>query len=233
MRTLGLIGGTTWHSTIDYYRIINQQVSDRLGGHNSSRMLLYSVNFADFAAPANAAEWARIAENLSDIARRLEQAGAEGLILCANTMHMVADIVQQNIGIPLIHIATATAREIRARNIGKVGLLGTKFTMEADFFKDKLAEQEVQTLIPSLPDRAFIHQSIYNELGKGIFSDETRARYKDIIGRLIGEGAEGMILGCTEIPILIKQEDCAVPVFDTAFIHGSAAVEFSLSKGDL
>ncbi|HMH20325.1 MAG TPA: aspartate/glutamate racemase family protein [Puia sp.] len=229
MKTLGLIGGTTWLSTADYYRIINQQTNQRLGGLNSARMLLYSLNFEEFKPPADPAAWGSIADTLSGIATRLETAGAECIVLCASTPHITADIVQQRISIPIIHIATATAITVKAANIKKVALLGTKYTMEQPFFRDRLAQHDLETIIPPLADREFIHHSIYTELAKGIFSSDTRAKYLEIIDRLIAQGAEGIILGCTEIPLLIKQEDCAVPVFDTTLIHATAAVDFAIN----
>lgn len=229
MKTLGLIGGTSWVSTVDYYKIINQQVNERLGGLNSAKIFLYSLNFEEFKPPTDPNQWVPIADFLSNIAQRLEKAGAECIVICANTPHMVADVVQKNIHIPLIHIAEATAAEIKKRQIKRVGLLGTKFTMEQNFFKEKLSRQQIETLIPEADDREFIHYSIFKEFGKGIFSPETKARYVTIIDKLIEQGAEGIIFGCTEIPMLIKQEDCSVPVFDTTVIHATAAVEFALS----
>jgi aspartate racemase len=229
MKTLGLIGGTTWLSTTDYYRIINQQTNERLGGLNSARMLLYSLNFEEFKPPPDPGSWGPLADMLSDISIRLETAGAECILICASTPHMTADIIQQRIKIPLIHIATATAIKVKSVNIKKVGLLGTRYTMEQSFFRDKLNQHEIETIIPSSADREFIHHSIYTEMAKGIFSSDTKARYLEIIGRLAQQGAGGIILGCTEIPLLIKQEDCTLPVFDTTLIHASAAVEFALT----
>lgn len=229
MKTLGLIGGTSWLSTVDYYRIINQQVNERLGGLNSAKIFLYSLNFEEFKPPADPEQWDKITERLSDIALRLENAGAECIVICANTPHLVADAVQQNIHIPIIHIAEVTAVEIKKRKIKKAGLLGTKFTMEQDFFKDKLSQQHIETLIPNTADREFIHHTIFSELGKEIFSPQTKARYISIINQVIAQGAEGIVFGCTEIPLLIKQEDCSVPVFDTTVIHAKAAAAFALS----
>ncbi len=229
MKTLGLIGGTSWVSTVDYYRIINQQINERLGGLNSAKVFLYSMNFEEFKPPADPNQWGPIGDFLSNIAQRLEIAGAECVVICANTPHLVADVVQRNIHIPLIHIAEVTAVEIKKQKIKRVGLLGTKFTMEQNFFKDKLSLQKIEVLIPDANDREFVHHCIFNELGKGIFRPETKARYITIIDKLIEQGAEGIIFGCTEIPMLIKQEDCSVPVFDTTVIHATAAVEFALS----
>ena len=229
MRTLGLIGGTSWLSTVDYYRIINEQINQRLGGLNSAKIILYSLNFEELKRLAELSKWGQIAEMLSSIALRLERAGADCLLLCTNTLHMVADDISKDIHIPLIHIAEATSKEVKSKGITKVGLLGTKVTMEQNFFKDKLLQREIHTLIPDETARQFIHNSIFSELGKGILLPKTKTRYVDIINKLIPQGADGIILGCTEIPLLIKQEDCPVPVFDTAIIHAKAAAEFALS----
>jgi len=228
IKTLGLIGGTSWVSTIDYYRIINSQVNKKLGGLNSARLLLYSVNFAEFLPPTDDAGWERITKSFTDIALKLQTGGAQGLIICANTPHMIADKVQQGIQIPLIHIATATAAEIVKQKIKTVGLLGTKITMEQSFFTDKLSQAGIKTLVPNDAEREFIHSSIFNELTREIFTEETRQGYIAIIKKLIDKGAEGIILGCTEIPLLLQPGDCPVPAFDTTLIHATAAVEFAL-----
>ena len=230
MKTIGLIGGTTWLSTVEYYRNINRLTNERLGGLNSAKILLYSLNFEEFKPPADPEGWGAVAEMLTGIARRLENAGAECLLLCANTPHMAADEVEKRIGIPLINIAVETARVIRRKGIRKVGLLGTKFTMELPFFKQKLASDGIETLIPNDAERDFVHNSIYAELGKGIFTTETKKRYLQIIHSLEANGAGGVILGCTEIPLLIQQSDCTLPVFDTTVIHSTAAVDFSLAS---
>jgi aspartate racemase len=230
MRTLGLIGGTTWLSTIDYYRIINQLVHERLGGSRSAKILMYSMDFEEFKPPADPKEWGKREEFLINIAKRLEQGGADCIIICANTPHLMADAIQEQIGIPLIHIAEATAAVIANQKINSVGLLGTRTTMEQPFFKDKLAAQGISTLFPNETERGFIHASIFDELGKSIFKPETKARYLDIIGKLKQAGAKGIILGCTEIPLLIKQTDSDLPLFDTTVIHARAAVEFALKS---
>ena len=229
MKTIGLIGGMSWLSTIDYYRIINQQVNQRLGGSHSAKIFLYSVDFEESKPSPDAEGWRKATDFLSSIANKLQTAGAECLLLCANTTHLVADGVQQNLKIPLLHIAEATASVIKKQAIKKIGLLGTKFTMEKDFFKSKLSQQQIETVIPDDQDRQFIHDSIFNELGKEIFKPETKKRYINIINDLVVQGAEGIILGCTEIPLLIKQEDSPVPVFDTTLIHATAAVDFALA----
>ena len=229
MKTLGLIGGTTWLSTVDYYRYINQITGERYGGDASARLILYSVNFSEFKAWADAGDWDTITERLSEIAAKLKTAGAEAIVLCSNTTHIAADAIQQSIGIPVLHIVDAVAKEIENLPAKKVALLGTRFTMEKDFYKSKLLGFGIETIIPEAEDRDFIHNSIFDELGKEIFRDETKQRYLEIIDKLNREGAEGIILGCTEIPLLIKQSDCSVPVFDTTLIHAKYAVDFALS----
>lgn len=229
MKTLGLIGGTGWVSTVEYYRIINQQINKRLGGLSSAKMLLYSVNQQEFKPATQPAELKEFAEFLTEIAKRLETAGAECLLLCANTPHMAADIVQKKLGIPLIHIAEATAKAVVKQGIKKVGLLGTKMTMEQSFYKDRLAKFGITSIIPEEVQREYIHRTIMTELEKAILKEETRKKYLEIIDGLVRKGAEGIILGCTEIPLLIKQSDCKIPVFDTTEIHAMAAVEFALS----
>src|ERR1700733_13576515 len=223
MRTIGLIGGTSWISTIEYYRAINKGVNEKMGGSNTAKLLLYSVNFAEFK-PTGSTDWEATAIRLSTIAQTLEQAGAECLLLCANTMHLMADSIKASIQIPLIHIVEETGKAIKAKNINKAGLLGTRFTMEKPFFIERLATYGVTALIPDPEDRDFIHSSIFSELEKGIFTPQTRENYIRIIEKLISRGAGGIILGCTEIPLLINQEDCSVPVLDTGAIHANAAV---------
>jgi aspartate racemase len=231
MKTLGLIGGTTWLSTVDYYKYINQITNDRLGGLECARLMLYSLNFGEFMKFVNADDWDSAAQFLAAIAVKLEKAGAEAIVLCANTTHLTAETVQQSIGIPILHIVDAVATEISKLGLRKVGLLGTRFTMERDFFSGRLNKFNIEALIPDEKGREFVHASIYNELGKNIFLDETKKRYLQIIEELRAKGAEGVILGCTEIPLLIKQTDCTVPVLDTTFIHAKYAVDFALSSG--
>lgn len=230
MKTLGLIGGTSWVSTVDYYRIINREINNRLGGLDSAKILLYSVNQQEFRPATKPDELQQFGDYLSDIARRLEAAGAEGLILCANTPHMAADLLQKNINIPLIHIADVTAEAVLKHKIKKVGLLGTKMTMEQTFYRGRLSKFGITTLVPEETEREYIHRTIMAELEKAILKDETRKKYVEIIDGLVKKGAEGIILGCTEIPLLIKQSDTAIPVFDTTEIHAMAAVEFALSN---
>ena len=229
MKTLGIIGGLSWFSTTVYYRIINELTNQRLGGSHSARLLLYSVDFNDFKVLQEKNDWEKIEQMLTDIAQRLENAGADCIVMATNTPHLVADIIRQKIKIPLLHIAEETAKKIVGQKMKKVGLLGTKFTMENSFFKDRLTQSGIETVIPDDADRDFMHSSIFNELTKGIFKDETKKRYIDIIEKLNKDGAQGVIFGCTEISLLIKQNDCCITVFDTTTIHSNAAVEFSLS----
>jgi aspartate racemase len=230
MKTLGLIGGTTWLSTIEYYRAINEQVNERLGGHHSAKLILYSVDFAEFQPPApeDDAGWADTAQRFGAAAARLEGAGAEGIVLCANTPHRVAPAIRSHTRIPLVHIAEATAAAVAARGIDRIALLGTRPTMEAGFYPEVLGARQVETLVPDSGDRAWIHASIFSELTKGVFTDATRARYVAIIETLVARGARGVILGCSEIPLLLREGDCAVPTFDTTLLHASAAVDFAL-----
>lgn len=230
MKKLGLIGGTSWVSTIDYYTYINKGINERLGGLNYAECLIYSLNFAEIAKNNILEDWAGNLALLSAAALNLQTAGAEAIVLCANTTHIVADDLQKVINIPIIHIVSATAGAINKENISTVGLLGTKPTMEQRFFKDKLAEHGVTTIIPDENDRLYIDNSIRNELNKGIFNSETKERYIEIIQKLVTDGAEGIILGCTEIPMLIKKDDVDVPTFDTTAIHSVAAVEFALGN---
>lgn len=229
MKTLGLIGGTTWVSTVDYYKLINQQVNEKLGGNSSAKILLYSVNFAEFNPPTDPNEWGELTKKFTDIAVNLEKAGADCVVFCANTPHIIADKVQMVVGVPIISIAEETAKVVASEKLKKVGLLGTRITMEQSFYKDKLSALGIETVIPEFEDRKFIHASILDEMARDIFKPETKQRYLRIINDLISHGVEGIILGCTEIPILIKQEDSSVPLFDTTMIHASAIVDFALS----
>lgn len=230
MKTLGLIGGTTWPSTVDYYKYLNQLTAERTGGEMYSRLILYSVNFVEFKALADASDWEGIAARLSDLARKLENAGADGLVLCANTTHIVAEKVQQSVSIPLLNIVDAVAAEIKSRGIEKVALLGTRFTMENNFYQNKLLTYDIETIVPAHEERNFIHDSIFEELVHEIFKDETKRRYLELMDDLSERGANGIILGCTEIPLLIKQADSKIPLFDSTLIHAKYAVDFALSE---
>jgi aspartate racemase len=229
MKVLGLIGGISWVSTADYYRIINQGINDKLGGLNFSECIIYSFNFADIKKNNDKNDWESTYEMLKNASTHLKSSGASAIILCANTMHFLADRLEEEINIPVIHVATVTANKVVEAKLRKVALLGTKFTMELDFFKSKLREKNIETVIPKEEDRDFIQNSIYEELGKGVINPETKKKYLRIIEDLIQEGAEGVILGCTEIPLLIKNTDVDIPVFDTTIIHSQAAIEFAIS----
>jgi len=229
MKTIGLIGGITWLSTMDYYRLLNQTINGRLGGVSSAQLLMSSVNFEEIKTLTFADDWNGVSSIMCREAKKLEQAGAECLLLCANTMHNIADKVQESINIPLIHIAEATGKEIKKQQLKKVALLGTRFTMQLPFYKDKLALLGIETIIPDATDIEYINTAIFEEMGKGVFLPERKRGFIRIINQLKDEGAEGVILGCTEIPILIKQEDSPIPVFDTTAIHVNAAVEFMLN----
>jgi aspartate racemase len=228
MKTLGLIGGTTWHSTLEYYRGINEQVAARLGGLTSARMWLHSVNFEELQPPTDAEGWRRLASHFSDVARRLEQAGAECVVMCANTPHRVAEDVQAAVRIPLLHIADATADAVAERKLTQVALLGTRPTMEHPFFAARLAKRGITTLVPDEADRDYMHASILGELGRGVFTNEARGRYVAIIDGLVARGAQGVILGCTEIPLLLRDVRLPVPAFDTMALHVRAAVDFAV-----
>lgn len=228
MKTIGIIGGLTWYSTVEYYKLLNELVNERLGGAHAAKIFLYSVDFAEIKVLTQAEDWTGIAVIMCAAAKNIERAGADCLMIGANTMHKIADEIQAAVTIPVIHIAEATAAVIKNKDLEKVALLGTKYTMQLDFYKDKLAALGIETIIPDDAAIEYINNSIYNEFSKGVFLPETKAEYLRIIHALIAQGAEGFILGCTEIPILIKQEDCPVPVFDTGLIHATAAVTFAL-----
>lgn len=229
MKTIGLIGGVTWLSTAEYYRILNEMVNAREGGVSSARIIVFSVNFQEIKTLTEAGDWNSIAGIMCDAARRLERAGADCILLGANTMHKIADAVQEAVAIPLIHVAVVTASAIKQQQIRTVALLGTKYVMQQDFYRQKLEEQGLQVLIPSQADIDYINNAIYTEFAKGIFTEEAKQRFLQIIDTLVAQGASGAIFGCTEIPILLKQEDCSIPVFDTTLLHATAAVNFVLS----
>jgi aspartate racemase len=230
MKTIGLIGGSTWLSTSEYYRILNQYTNEKRGGNDFARLILYSINFGEFNKMIKAGDRPAIRRMFIEIAKNLENSGAGCLMLCANTMHMFADDVAAQINIPLIHIVDETAKAITNSGMKKVGLLGTKLTMEEPFYRERLLTHGIEIVIPGEEDRKFINDSIFYEFTKDIFSDETRSRYIEIIGKVEREGAEGIILGCTEIPLLIKQNDCKIRLFDTTMIHAKAAVEFAVNN---
>lgn len=230
MKKPGLVGGISWVSTIDYYRFINEGINEKLGGLNFAECIIYSLNFDDFQRNNTANNWEATSKLISDACENLKRSGAEAIVLCANTAHAVAEQVEQKVQLPIIHIATVTANEINKQGLKKVGLLGTKFTMEMDFYKNKLHEHDIEAIVPERQEiRDYIQQTIKEELGRGIIKQETKQAYISIINQLVKDGAEGIILGCTEIPLLINQQDVTLPVFDTTQIHSRAAVEFALS----
>ncbi|MBE3129524.1 MAG: aspartate/glutamate racemase family protein [Acidobacteria bacterium] len=229
MRTLGLIGGMTWHSTADYYRLINTGVQEKLGGSHSADLLLLSIDFEPIEDMQGRGDWAGMGKLMGEWARRLEAAGAEGLVICANTMHKLAESVAGAVSIPLIHIADATAGAVTKKGLATVGLLGTRYTMELDFYRGRLEKAHgLKVIIPEEPGRTAVHDIIYKELAQGIVRDESRRAYAAVIRDLERRGAQGVILGCTEIPLLIKAADSPIPVFDTTALHAAAAVEFAL-----
>jgi aspartate racemase len=229
MKTIGLIGGMSWESSIEYYRYINELVKDKLGGLHSAKSIMYSVDFAEIETLQHEGKWDQAATMLIQAAKYLENGGADFIVLCTNTMHKVADNIQASIDIPFLHIADATAQLVKDAGIQKVGLLGTRFTMEEDFYKGRLQEKYGLTVvIPNAPEREIVHRVIYQELVVGKIEQRSKAQYIDIIEQMIAQGAEAVILGCTEIGLLVHQEDSRVPLFDTTKIHAQAAVEYAL-----
>lgn len=229
MKTIGLIGGMSWESTVTYYQIVNEEIKKQLGGLHSAKVLLYSVDFAEIEAYQASGQWDRSADVLAEAAENLEKAGADFILICTNTMHKVAGQVQARIHVPLIHIAEATAAALREQQITKVGLLGTKYTMTQDFYKDKLVEAGIDVIIPEGDDIAAVNDIIYNELCLGRVLDASRRTYQRIIDDLKRRGAQGVILGCTEIGLLIRPEDSSLPVFDTTKIHAERAALLAIA----
>lgn len=229
MKTIGLIGGMSWESSLEYYRIINEAVKETLGGLHSAQCLMYSVDFEEIEALQHRDRWDELTDIMVDAALRLKRGGADFIVICTNTMHKMAAEMEKRAGIKVLHIAEVTGEEIRQRKLKTIGLLGTKFTMEQDFYKKIIKDKfHINVVIPNAMERGVVHDVIYNELCKGIIREESKEKYKEIIQHLVFQGAEGIILGCTEIPLLIQQDDCDVPVFDTTHIHALAAVELSL-----
>lgn len=229
MKTIGMIGGMSWESTLDYYRYINQEVKDRLGGMHSARCLLYSVDFEEIERFQRAGQWELATAVMVDAAQRLERGGADFLMICTNTMHKMAPEVQNAIGIPILHIADATGMEIRAAGIQRVGLLGTRFTMEGEFYRVRLEKiHGLEVIIPEELERDLVHHVIYDELCLGKIDNGSRKGFQEIIANLAAQGAQGIILGCTEIGMLIKPEDSPIPLFDTTRIHSKFAVDVAL-----
>lgn len=229
MKKIGLIGGITWQSTQLYYQLLNTQVAEKLGGQSSCECIIESVNFSDISIKQANDDWDALHTQMTDIAVRLEMAGADIILICANTMHLSVPAIKDKISIPLLHIAEVAGKAVKEKGCKKVLLLGTKYTMELDFYKDILKNQfGIEVMIPNDADRDIVHTIIYSELSKGIITEESKQLYLDIIKKSEKEGAEGVILGCTEIPLLIKQEDCDITVIDTTKEHAFAAVEFAL-----
>jgi aspartate racemase len=233
VKTIGLLGGMSWESSHLYYRIINEAVKEKLGGLHSAKCVLYSFDFEEIKELQHQGRWDEAADRLVDAAKRLEAAGADFLVLCTNTMHKVADAIQQNVPLPFLHIADATAAKIKQSGIRTVGLLATRFTMEEDFYIGRLQDRHsLEVLVPTAPEMDVVHDIIYRELCRGVISPESKQRYVEIIDDLVSRGAQAIILGCTEITLLINQADCPVPVFDTTEIHAREAVEYALRECD-
>ena len=228
MKTIGMIGGTSWPSTLEYYRIINQETNRRLGGLNSAKIFLSSFNYAEIDALNKTEDHAGVYKLVLDAAQRLKKSSVDFLILCANTLHQYADELEKETGLNIVHIADATAKEIKRKNLTMIGLLGTRFTMEMDFYTKRLEKAGIESLVPPKPEREFIHNAIMNELLKEEFKKETKEKFLNIISELEHSGAQGIVLGCTEIPLLITQKDSHLPVFNTLEIHAKAAVDFAL-----
>lgn len=233
-KVIGLIGGMSWESSAEYYRIVNERVRERLGGLRSARCLMWSFDFGEIEALQHAGRWDDAATEMIDAARRLERGGADFVVICTNTMHRMADQVQAAIGLPLLHIADPTAERIKSAGLRKIGLLGTAFTMEQAFYKGRLASRHgLDVLVPDDADRSVVHRVIYEELVQGRVEPRSRKAYSEIIARLVDRGAEAVILGCTEIMLLVRPEDSPVPLYDTTTIHAEAAVALALSESPL
>jgi aspartate racemase len=231
MRTIGLIGGMSWESTAIYYRLLNELVRERLGGLHSARIVMSSVDFAEIEELQSSGQWDRAGELLAAEAAKLEAAGADFLVLCTNTMHKVADAIGSSVSIPLLHLGDATADAVRADGLGTIGLLGTAFTMSQDFYRGRLESHGLRVLVPDADDRALVHRVIYDELCRGVVVEESRRAYVEIVDRLVSRGAQGVILGCTEIELLIQPGDLSVPSFPTTQIHAETAVNAALDTG--
>jgi aspartate racemase len=229
MKTIGLIGGMSWESTITYYQVINTVVKERLGGFHSAKCLLYSVDFAEIEKCQTSGDWEKSAVILAAAAQSLQKAGADFIVICTNTMHKVAPQIQKSVAIPLLHIADVTAQVLKEKNVTKVALLGTKYTMEQDFYKKIIIENGIEVVIPEERERDYINNTIFNELCLGIISDASRQAFLAIINRLGERGAQGVILGCTEIGMLVNQKDTDIPLFDTTLIHAQKAALNSMS----
>ncbi|MEY8192076.1 aspartate/glutamate racemase family protein [Peribacillus simplex] len=230
MKTIGLIGGMSWESSLEYYRLINEDVKAKLGGLHSAKCILYSVDFEEIERYQAEGDWESSGKLLGEAALSLEKAGAEMIVICTNTMHKVVGYIEEKVSLPILHIADSTAKQIQKSKISTVGLLGTKYTMEQDFYKTRIESNGIKVLIPNEEDRKVINQVIYEELCLGEIQQSSRDHYKKVIKGLVDDGAEGIILGCTEIGLLVKQEDSEVPLFDTAVIHAVDTVNMALGK---
>ncbi len=229
MKTIGLLGGMSWESTIPYYRLINEGIKARLGGLHSASLLLHSVDFHDIEACQSSGDWDKAGEILASAAAGLERAGAEGIVLCTNTMHKVASQIEDRCSVPFLHIADATARAIQKANLQQVALLGTRYTMEQDFYRGRMRDAYgIETPVPDGEDRSKVNQIIFDELCLGTFSEPSRAYFIDLIARMANQGAQGVIFGCTEIGLLVSQDQSPIPVFDTAALHAADVVDFML-----
>jgi len=229
MKTIGLIGGLSWESTSVYYESINRSIQQQLGGIHSAKCLLYSFDFEEIAKLQREGEWDIATKRMIEVAKIVEDGGADLIAICTNTMHLMANEVQEAIEVPLIHIVDCVVEEIKAKKISKVGLLGTRFTMEQSFYKERLITNDIDVIIPEEEDRQTVHDVIFGELCKGIISETSKEAYLNIINKLVESGAEGIILGCTEIPLLIQQNDTCIPLFDTTAIHANKMVQKALS----
>ncbi|GAA0326099.1 aspartate/glutamate racemase family protein [Bacillus carboniphilus] len=230
MKTIGLIGGMSWESSGEYYRTINEEVKKRLGGLHSAKCVLYSVDFHEIEKYQALGEWEAAGEELANVAVSLEKAGVDFIVICTNTMHKVVNSIERKIKVPFIHIADATVKQIKQSGLRTVGLLGTKYTMEQDFYKSRIEREGIQVIVPSNEERTIINQVIFEELCLGKIEKSSKQYYQEVIHSLVKRGAEGIILGCTEIGLLVKKEDVTIPLFDTAHIHAVEAVNVALEK---
>jgi len=228
MKTIGLIGGMSWESTVTYYQLLNEGVKDTLGGLHSAKVLLYSVDFFEIESLMSRGAWDKAADLLGGVAARLEAAGADFILICTNTLHKVAPQVQSRIGVPLVHIAEAAAERLQEQKITRVGLLGTKYTMTQEFYRDKLTERGIEVLIPEADDIDLVNRVIFDELCLGIVKEDSRAEYLRVIAALQQRGAQGILLGCTELGLIVDQKDVSLPLFDTTEIHAKKALELAL-----
>jgi len=233
MKTIGLIGGMSWESSIEYYRIINQVIRKKLGGVHSAKSVMVSLDFAEIEELQNRGDWDEATQIMVEAAQLVEKGGADFFLICTNTMHLMAEEVQAGVNIPLLHIADATARAVKKQELDIVGLLGTRFTMEKEFYRGRLEElHQLKILVPDKEKRDQVHRVIYEELVQGMITDGSREIYREVIDTLVAGGAQGIVLGCTEIGLLVKQEDVPIPVFDTMEIHALAAVDAALGRGE-